>query len=213
MRLITAEIRAIKECSAKFFPNSKIYLFGSSVNDVLINNGSENKLIFKTAKQTGVIIMNKYQDNLENTLLECKKHTVRIISASEKMQNFMPLTAKKYQALNDEKIMAMDQFLFRFAKLQDTIGAKLFATLLLFLGEDIQSKTIIDRLNRLEQLNLIQSKIAWQELRNIRNDLSCQYEQDSIKSLEFINSIYQKQDELIRFYLKINQYYQKNYKQ
>ena len=103
MRLTFFEIQAIQICLAKFFSKSKIYLFGSRVDDnkkggdidlyietdltdifqrkndfsvqlqqqigeqkidILINNGSEKKIIFKTAKETGVEIMNKYQDNL-----------------------------------------------------------------------------------------------------------------------------------------------------
>jgi predicted nucleotidyltransferase len=251
MRLTFLEIQAIQICSAKFFPKSKVYLFGSRVDnnkkggdidlyietdltdifqrkndfsvqlqqqigeqkiDILINNGSENKMIFKTAKETGIEIMNKYQYNLEHILLECEKHKIRIVKSSEKMQNFMPLTVDNYQNLNDEQITLTDQFLFRFSKLQDLIGAKLFPTILLFLGEDIKSQTVIDRLNRLEQLELIKSRLEWQELRDLRNNLAHQYEQDSEKSIQFISAFFQKRNELINFYLQINKYCHNQYK-
>ncbi|SMM99264.1 DNA polymerase, beta-like region [uncultured Candidatus Thioglobus sp.] len=33
MRLSNTEINAIKRCSAEFFPNSEVFLFGSRVDD------------------------------------------------------------------------------------------------------------------------------------------------------------------------------------
>ncbi|KAF3981218.1 MAG: nucleotidyltransferase domain-containing protein [Methylococcales symbiont of Hymedesmia sp. n. MRB-2018] len=250
MRLSSQEIKAIQHCSAHFFPNSAIYLFGSRVDDnkkggdidlyietkledtfnrklnflsrlkasigeqkidVLINDGSKNKHIFQTARKTGISIMNEYQENLEIILNECKQHTKRINYATQKMNDFMPLTPATFLNLSEDKMSYIDQFLFRFIKLQDTIGTKLFPNILLFLGEEIANKSFIDRLNRLEQLNLLDSKYAWNNLRKIRNDLSHQYEQVSNNSMGYLNNIYQKKEQLIGFYLHINQYYQVNY--
>ncbi|KAF3978342.1 MAG: nucleotidyltransferase domain-containing protein [Methylococcales symbiont of Iophon sp. n. MRB-2018] len=251
MRLTAQEIKSIQFCSAQFFPNSVVYLFGSRVDDkkkggdidlyietklgdafnrklnftaklksligeqridVLINDGNENKHIFQTARRTGISIMNEYQENLEITLNECKQHTKRINYATRKMDKFMPLTPATFLKLSETKIGNIDQFLFRFIKLQDTIGTKLFPNILLFLGEEIANKSFIDRLNRLEQLNLLDSKYTWNNLRKIRNDLSHQYEQVSNNSIGYLNDIYQKKEQLITFYLQINQYYQQKIK-
>jgi hypothetical protein len=53
--------------------------------------------------------------------------------------------------LSDDEVEHVDQFLFRFAKLQDAIGQKLFKTILLFLREDIEEKPFIDILNLKEK--------------------------------------------------------------
>jgi hypothetical protein len=62
---------------------------------------------------------------------------------------FMPLDAKRYQQLTDDEIEHIDQFLFRFAKLQDAMGEKLFLLILEFLKEEnTRNKPFIDILNR-----------------------------------------------------------------
>ena len=47
-----------------------------------------------------------------------------------------------------------DQIIYRFSKLQDTMGAKLFKALLLYQGENID-KPFLDLLNRLEKMKNI----------------------------------------------------------
>ncbi|MDM8567356.1 hypothetical protein QUF74_17115 [Candidatus Halobeggiatoa sp. HSG11] len=148
--------------------------------------------------------MNIYQENLKNILKECKKHSFRINYAHTKMTVFMPLTIDKYEKLTNEEVELIDHFLFRFSKLQDVIGQRLFPTTLLFLGEEIKTKSFIDRLNRLEQLNLINSGDDWQELRVIRNKLTHEYDDNPNTSVVALNLIYNQKDNLIGFYLKID---------
>ena len=152
--------------------------------------------------------MNEYQENLEVILDECKQHSKRIYYASQKMRIFMPLTLDKFWKLSEEKIGYIDQFLFRFIKLQDAIASKLFPIILLFLGEDISYKSFIDRLNRLEQLSLISSRYEWEDLGKTRNALAHEYEKATNDSVKYLNEIFQKRDELIHFYQSISQYYQ-----
>jgi hypothetical protein len=151
--------------------------------------------------------VNIYQENLEHILEECKKHTFRINYAHAKMAIFIPLTIDKYDNLSNEEVEIIDHFLFRFSKLQDVIGQRLFPTILLFLGEEIKTKSFIDRLNRLEQLNLIDSGDNWQELRIIRNKLTHEYDDNPVTSVAALNSIYNQKDNLIDFYLRIDERY------
>jgi hypothetical protein len=104
---------------------------------------------------------------------------------------FMPLNADRYLALSEDEIEHIDQFLFRFAKLQDTIGEKLFVSILEFLQEENpKSKPFIDILNRLEQLESLEEKNNWLELRKIRNNIAHQYEDEPKQASEAINAIY-----------------------
>lgn len=116
--------------------------------------------------------MNSDIERLKKIFYECQKHIQRIDSSSMKMAAFMPLSQSRYDALNEDEIEHLDQFLFRFLKLQDAIGQKLFKTILFVLKEDIENKPFIDILNRLDKLELIQDIDAWMELRNIRNSLA-----------------------------------------
>ncbi len=147
--------------------------------------------------------MNLYQKKLEKIFHECDKHILRIVSATNKMSNSMPLDENKYLNLTDDEVEHIDQFLFRFAKLQDAMGEKLFKTILLFLDENIENKPFIDILNRLEKLELIESANIWRELRSDRNDLSHTYDDESEEMANSINKLYEKKDILIEIYRNI----------
>lgn len=101
----------------------------------------------------------------------------------------------------------IDQFLFRFSKLQDTIGEKLFKAILLYLDENIENKPFIDILNRMEKLEILVSVEQWRELRNIRNELSHNYDDEPEEMAISLNKIYSKKDSLLQIYQNITQYY------
>lgn len=137
---------------------------------------------------------------LEKIISECDKHLMRMKSAYNKMSLFMPLDEKKYAELNEDYIEHIDQFLFRFAKIQDAIGERLFVNTLRYLDEPVEGKPYIDLLNRLETLNILDSVDQWRELRRIRNEISHQYEDDPEEMASAINLIYNKKDELENIY-------------
>ena len=112
----------------------------------------------------------------EKLISECDKHVQRMSYAYTKMALFMPLDPSRYQALSDDEVEHIDQFLFRFSKLRDAMGEKLFVSMLEFLQEENpKSKPFIDTLNRLEQIGLLEDKNTWLELRKIRNSIAHQY--------------------------------------
>ena len=128
---------------------------------------------------------------MEKLINECDKHVQRMNHAYTKMALFMPLDISRYNQLSEDEVEHVDQFLFRFAKLQDAMGEKLFILMLEFLEEENpKSKPFIDTLNRLEQLGLLEDKNTWLELRKIRNNIAHQYEDDPKQASEALNSIY-----------------------
>jgi len=128
---------------------------------------------------------------MEKLINECDKHVQRMNHAYTKMALFMPLDISRYNQLSEDEVEHIDQFLFRFAKLQDAMGEKLFIVMLEFLEEENpKSKPFIDTLNRLEELGLLEDKNTWLELRKIRNNIAHQYEDDPKQASEALNSIY-----------------------
>jgi hypothetical protein len=124
------------------------------------------------------------------------------------MSMFMPLDAKRYQQLTDDEIEHIDQFLFRFAKLQDAMGEKLFLLILEFLKEEnTRNKSFIDILNRLEQLGLLENKNVWLELRTIRNNIAHQYEDEPQQAAEALNAIYAVKPILEEIYITLKASY------
>ena len=128
---------------------------------------------------------------MDRLINECDKHLQIISRAYTKMALFMPLDASRYNQLSDDEVADIDQFLFRFSKLQDAMGEKLFVLMLEYLKEENpKSKPFIDTLNRLEQLGLLEDKNIWLELRKIRNNIAHQYEDEPKQASEALNAIY-----------------------
>ena len=94
--------------------------------------------------------------SIDTILHESRQHVLRLHYASDKMSRFMPLTVASYQSLTADEVGYIDQFLFRFAKLQDTVGQKLFKQTLIILGEYTETMPLIDILNKLEKLEIIE---------------------------------------------------------
>ena len=122
---------------------------------------------------------------------ECDAHILRIQNAINHLAQKLPFTKEAYDFLSDSDIAYIDQIVFRFSKLQDTIGNKIFPLGLVLLGEDIEARPFIDLLNKLEELRIIPSSSKWMEWRELRNDLTHEYPdivEDRIDALNNLNS-------------------------
>ena len=103
---------------------------------------------------------------------------------------------------NFEKIKTIDTFIYRFIKLQDIMGEKLFKVFLDEIGEYKDSMSLLDILDKLEKFEIIDESIKWMEYRKLRNKLTHEYpnnEQDiidgiilSIKVFDEIENIIEK---------------------
>ena len=78
-------------------------------------------------------------------------------SAYRKLQSSLPITPDRVFKLDDQEVEHIDQYIFRFSKLQDAIGNKLFKSVLAELGEEVptnQQSTFLIESNRLELLKI-----------------------------------------------------------
>jgi len=141
-------------------------------------------------------------------LHECNQHKKRVLEAKSRLKVFMPLTVKKYDQLDSLMISVIDQMIFRFSKLQDSMGDKIFPSILELVGEDIKKMTFIDRLNRLEELELLY-KDEWMSLRKDRNEIAHEYSFNQDEVVDSINLIYSRVDMLIKIYDDVYNYIQK----
>lgn len=81
----------------------------------------------------------------------------------------------EWDKLAKEDRRLLDQFAYRYTRLQDDMGARLMPAILRALEEDIAVMSAVDRLNRLEQLGWLPSAAQWSELRRIRNTFTHDY--------------------------------------
>jgi len=139
---------------------------------------------------------------LNEYLLQCDMHLKRMNFAKNKV-NF-PLKYKTYDSLGLEDFSYLDQFVFRFSKLQDTIGTKIFPLILEILGEEVKKLSFIDRLNRLEELEFINAE-KWIELREIRNSATHEYFSNMYMIVDNLNAIYEASNELEKIYINLKE--------
>jgi len=69
----------------------------------------------------------------------------------------------------------LDQFAYRYTRLQDDLGARLIPAILRLLGEEIALLPMLDRLARMEQLGWLPDAEEWSDLRRIRNEFTHGY--------------------------------------
>ena len=108
-------------------------------------------------------------------LEQSKQHLNRLHYAKKSLSPILPLTGALIASQDPVIIQALDQFIYRFTKLQDTIGQRLLPLTLELLGENYQDRPMLDKLNRLEKLQLLSSALRWAEIRALRNTLAHDY--------------------------------------
>lgn len=148
--------------------------------------------------------MSKEREILKSILNECQKHADRINFAYQKVSHLFPIEKQGISKLKKEDITFIDQLIYRFTKLQDTIGQKLFKAVLINLDEDVINKSAIDIFNRLEQLEIIEDYEKWKSLRNLRNELSHEYEENEEEVADKLNLFFEKIRDLEKYLLDIS---------
>lgn len=138
-----------------------------------------------------------------SALEECKKHVQRINTALKFLQPLFPLTQDRLNALSDEQSAVLDQFLYRFAKLQDCIGLRLIPAVYALLESDTSAHPFIDILNRLEKLGVLTSAADWQYFRSLRNNFAHEYPDRPEDIVHGVNALYASWDKFMMLYMKL----------
>lgn len=115
--------------------------------------------------------------SIDDLFNECDLHLLALQEAMARCPH--PLTAGHFATRNPELVAALDQFAYRFAKLQDVMSVQLFRRFALdVLHEPAESLPVIDILNLLERYRYLPSALRWQEIREIRNQITHEYKLD-----------------------------------
>lgn len=133
-----------------------------------------------------------YKQKVEQNLQESFKHLKRLNDAFEQLmiKHSFPLDNKSYQDIVKalDSLAYSDQIIYRFSKLQDVMGAKLFKSLLLYQGENV-NKPFLDILNQLEKMDIIEVD-DWFEIRDLRDEISHDYDDNDRVAIDILNTIY-----------------------
>jgi hypothetical protein len=120
---------------------------------------------------------------LQQASAVCEAHKVGLTDALFDLER-RRLTPADIEHLGKEDRRLLDQFAYRYTRLQDDMGVRLMPAILRALGEEITAMPAIDRLNRLEQLGWLPSAEEWAELRRIRNQFAHEYPETSQERFE-----------------------------
>ena len=192
LRLSLFEVETIVKLKNKHF----------NKNDLVISRDSD-RLIEMEAKKGIELDLDKIK--LYKYLNECDKHLLRVEEAYSDIEESIPLSVQKYKILSKDEVQAIDQYLYRFSKLQDTLGQKIFRLVLNIYEPFDESIPFIDVLNKLEKLDFLESAKEWINLRDKRNKIAHQYDDEPYEMTQAINDILNQKDIIKAIYLKIKQ--------
>jgi hypothetical protein len=105
-----------------------------------------------------------------------------------------------------ENVKSIDTFVFRFIKIQDLIGDKLFKELLSLVGNYKDNMTMLDLLDKLEKIEIIENVDDWLEYRKLRNELTHEYPDNSAEIIEGIKNAMDAYVEIKQAFNRIKEY-------
>ncbi len=142
-------------------------------------------------------------ERLQREFEICDKHILRINEALKDLSSTLPLTAENYIQLGRDQIRCIDQFIFRFSKLQDAMGAKIFRFILEYLDEDVTSLPMRDILNRLERFQILPDANEWLYIRELRNEIAHDYPMMENDVIRILNELFSKVEIMYGIYDKL----------
>ncbi len=135
----------------------------------------------------------------------CSLHADRIKKALNEIEKITPLSQIKIANMNTHELAITELLTGRFAKLQDTLGKKIFPLILIAIGEDTQGMSFIDRLNLLEKLGYIDDAQHWFDYRDARNAAAHEYSDSPAVMVKNLENIIRLAKELLAYWQKLGQ--------
>ncbi len=120
---------------------------------------------------------------LDHALTTCNTHEETLRDTLSEI-SLRSLDESEIDHLEKQDRRLLDQFAYRYTRLQDDMGAKLIPAILRALGEEIAAIPVMERLNRMEQLIWLPSADEWSDLRRIRNEFTHDYPESAHERYE-----------------------------
>ena len=139
---------------------------------------------------------------LELHLEESYVHIHRLTDVLHVLETLYPLTNDKLETISLENKDKLDVLAFRFSKLQDLLGTKIFREYLIVLQYPVEGKNFLELLKELDKEKIIDIDI-WSEFRGVRNSISYDYPSEDDEKIESINYLIKNVNYLINITKKI----------
>jgi hypothetical protein len=152
-------------------------------------------------------VIDLVQHRIKTAIKECEAHVARLEGAATRLTDRFPLTEAALKDLPDEAVTVLDQFIYRFTKLQDAIGTRLFPAMAIAVIGDEEPRPFLDVLNRLEKTGALTSMETWQSLRVLRNNLAHEYPDSVAQCVDTLNLLHTDWHQLQTIFTTARRYY------
>lgn len=137
-------------------------------------------------------------------------HVEKIELALKNIKDFFPIDGSKIINLSEQEMLFIELLINRFAKLQDYIGRTLINEFLKTTSDYEDQMTMIDKINKLERLNIIENAELWADMREARNHIAHEYPDHPELSAMYLNQIFFMAPKLIGIFNNMTEYAEKN---
>lgn len=120
----------------------------------------------------------------DQAIVELDIHFGQIDDLMPEIQSYLPFKVVNFE--NKEIVKTIDSFIFRFSKIQDTMGGKFFPATLDKLADYKDNMSSLDVLHKLEKLELLETN-KWIDCQDLRNDLVHEYPDNQEKVAKAID--------------------------
>ncbi len=146
-------------------------------------------------------------DKLTFHLAEAMVHINRLEDVLPKLRVIYPLDIDKFNFLALEDKDRLDVLAFRFAKLQDLLGTKIFREYLMVLQYPVEDKNFLEILKELDKEKIIDIDL-WSEFRGVRNSIAHDYPSEKEEKVEAVNYLIKHIDKLMGVIQKIKEHFE-----
>ncbi|RKX73114.1 MAG: hypothetical protein DRP87_19480 [Spirochaetes bacterium] len=144
---------------------------------------------------------------IESSIKECNNHMAKCMRARKLLASLFPLTVEKFENLSEDQVEHLDQLIYRFTKMQDSMGRRLLPSLYAYVEADDSPKPFLTIIARLEQLSILTSAEDWQFFRNLRNNLAHDYPESIGQTVDTLNTLDTEFESFATMYEKIREYW------
>ena len=142
------------------------------------------------------------EKRLELYFSEARKHVELIKDAVDAID----LPILNYDNLPNIEKFAINALIFRFSKLQDLIGSKIFRAFLEFNKFDTRDKSFLELLKEIEKEGIVDID-TWDEFRKLRNTIAHEYPGEEDEAIEAIELLIKKMPLLLEINYKLEKRY------
>jgi len=135
---------------------------------------------------------------IDEIMQKVNLHKNRAKSALLEIKEWGKMDGKVFEEF--EKIKTIDTFIYRFIKLQDLMGEKLFKVFLDEIGEYKDNMSLLDMVDKLEKFKIIDDANEWMRYRKLRNMLTYEYpdnEEEITDGIELAIEVFDKVESVL----------------